>query len=35
MHRFKKIGGKYIVLIAISLPLTPNAVKVAYEIEVN
>ena len=31
MHRFKKIGGKYIVLIAVSILLTPNAVKAAYE----
>ncbi len=31
MHRFKKIEGKYIVLIAIAILLTPSAVKAAYE----
>lgn len=31
MHRFKKIGGKYIVLITVSILITPNAIEAAYQ----
>lgn len=31
MHKFKKVGGKYIVLITVSILLTPSAVEAAYQ----